>query len=93
ELTIPRGARVEPAREVLARGASGEVHVDPDARRLTAPVEGGAGRLAELVRELDEAGVRIEDLAVRRPTLDDVFLALTGHEARDAREATEEAAR
>jgi ABC-2 type transport system ATP-binding protein len=37
----------------------------------------------EAVRRLDEAGVGVEDLALRRPTLDDVFLALTGHAAEE----------
>ncbi len=54
------------------------------------------GVIAEAVRRLDDAGVGIEDIAVRRPTLDDVFLELTGHaaEAEDAereRDALEEA--
>ena len=40
--------------------------------------------LAEAVRRLDEAGVELEDLEVRRPTLDDVFLSLTGHAAEEA---------
>ena len=39
------------------------------------------GAIVEAVRRLDEAGVGVEDIALRRPTLDDVFLALTGHAA------------
>jgi ABC-2 type transport system ATP-binding protein len=39
------------------------------------------------VRRLDAAGVRIDDIAIQRPTLDDVFLALTGHAAADPEEA------
>ena len=50
-----------------------------------------SGVIAEAVRRLDEAGVGIADLAVRRPTLDDVFLVLTGHAAEE-REAEEERA-
>jgi ABC-2 type transport system ATP-binding protein len=42
------------------------------------------GTVAEAVRRLDEAGVKIDDLATRRPTLDDVFLTLTGHSAEEA---------
>ena len=42
------------------------------------------GAIVEAVRRLDEAGVGVEDLALRRPTLDDVFLALTGHAAEEA---------
>jgi ABC-2 type transport system ATP-binding protein len=52
--------------------------VDPDARRLTAAVTAGAVTLPELVRRLDAAGVEAEDVSIRRPTLDEVFLAETG---------------
>ena len=41
------------------------------------PIDGG-GAITQAVRELDDAGVRIDDVAVRRPTLDDVFMTLTG---------------
>jgi ABC-2 type transport system ATP-binding protein len=55
--------------------------VDEHTRRLIAPVNGGATKLVQVVRDLDELGIRIDDIALRRPTLDDVFLALTGHAA------------
>ena len=61
-----------------------EVTVDHDLARVQAPVASGAGALADAVRRLDGAGIGIADLAVRRPSLDDVFLALTGHAAVDA---------
>jgi ABC-2 type transport system ATP-binding protein len=48
---------------------------------LCVPVGGREGAIAEAVRRLDQAGVGIEDIAVRRPTLDEVFLVLTGHAA------------
>lgn len=52
-----------------------------------------AGAIVEAVRRLDEAGVGVEDVGLHRPTLDDVFLALTGHAAEAARtDETEEAA-
>jgi len=44
-------------------------------------VEGGARALTSVVRELDAAGVLVADIALRRPTLDEVFLRLTGHAA------------
>jgi ABC-2 type transport system ATP-binding protein len=50
----------------------------PTARRISAPVSGGPAALVAAVRELDQAGVLTEDIALRRPTLDDVFLRLTG---------------
>ena len=59
-----------------------------------AGARGASGVIAEAVRRLDDAGVGIDDIALRRPTLDDVFLALTGHAAEEepAAEPTEEVA-
>ena len=48
---------------------------------ITVPVTGGAKLLAEVIRELDGRGIEIDDIGLRRPTLDDVFLSLTGHAA------------
>jgi ABC-2 type transport system ATP-binding protein len=61
---------------------------------LRVPVTHRPGLIAEAVRSLDDAGVWIDDIAVRRPTLDDVFLVLTGHaaEERAEEEQQEEAA-
>lgn len=67
------------AEEVLARDGSGQWTLDEHTRKLTVPAIGGAAKLMEVVRDLGEAGVEIDDIALRRPTLDDVFLALTGH--------------
>jgi ABC-2 type transport system ATP-binding protein len=50
---------------------------------VSAPIRGRSGAIAEAVRRLDDAGVGIDDIAMRRPTLDDVFLALTGHAAEE----------
>ena len=50
---------------------------------MTAPVSGGSTVLVDAVRALDMAGVKVDDLALRRPTLDDVFLSLTGHAAEE----------
>jgi ABC-2 type transport system ATP-binding protein len=69
--------------DALRALADGEPDADKETGELTVPVRRGAGVLPDVVRELDAAGVGIGDLAVRRPTLDDVFLALTGHAAED----------
>ncbi|MEU6754724.1 hypothetical protein ABZ914_51595, partial [Spirillospora sp. NPDC046719] len=55
-------------------------HPDLDGARLTVPLARGAVRLADVVRELDRAGVTAEDVGLRRPTLDEVFLRLTGRD-------------
>jgi ABC-2 type transport system ATP-binding protein len=73
--------QVPDARDVLAGLANGVIDVDEHSRQLVAPVAGGATALLEAVRAFDERGVTILDIGVRRPTLDDVFLELTGHHA------------
>jgi ABC-2 type transport system ATP-binding protein len=64
--------------ETVLRGITGsQPHVDRETRRLTAAISAGAITLPELVRRLDAAGVEAEDVSIRRPTLDEVFLAET----------------
>jgi ABC-2 type transport system ATP-binding protein len=84
ELTVAHAENLQQASEVLGRHADGQVHVDPDARRVNAQTQGGAGRLADVVRELDQADIALDDVALRRPTLDEVFLALTGHQTKQS---------
>jgi ABC-2 type transport system ATP-binding protein len=60
-------------------------------RVVCAPIHDRAGLIAEAVRRLDAAGVGIEDIGIRRPTLDDVFLVLTGHAAEERAEEEREA--
>jgi ABC-2 type transport system ATP-binding protein len=62
----------------------GEATLDEHTRRVTVPSDGGATRLATVIRDFDEAGIDIDDIGLRRPTLDDVFLSLTGHAAVEA---------
>jgi ABC-2 type transport system ATP-binding protein len=90
-LAVTVGAgHVPAARDVLVGLATGAVDVDEHARQLVAPVSGGAAALLEAVRSFDEHGVTILDIGVRRPTLDDVFLELTGHHAEAEASATKE---
>ena len=79
EVVVHDQARLPEAREILGRIGIGEAMVEDHTRRVTVPAEGGAARLVNVVRDLDEAGIAIDDIALRRPTLDDVFLSLTGH--------------
>jgi ABC-2 type transport system ATP-binding protein len=83
EVVVHDRADLPRAEEVLARDGSGQWALDEHTRKLTVPATGGAGKLVEVVRDLGEAGVEIDDIALRRPTLDDVFLALTGRATAD----------
>ena len=67
------------AVEALKTFAVGEPSVEKNTRRITVPVTGGAKVLADVIRELDGRSIEIDDIGLRRPTLDDVFLSLTGH--------------
>jgi ABC-2 type transport system ATP-binding protein len=66
------------AAAVVADLGSGPPQVDAQTGHVTLPIADGVAILPEVVRRLDAAGLALSDLAVRRPTLDDVFLALTG---------------
>jgi ABC-2 type transport system ATP-binding protein len=81
ELTVDDAAEVETTRQVLASLAVGEMQTDAGHRRITVPVTGGAAALTEALTRLAAEGVSVRDAGLRRPTLDDVFLTLTGHEA------------
>ena len=71
----------------LAPLAAGEVQVSDDGRRLTAPIQARGGIATAVIRALDAAGVTVDDVEVHRPSLDDVFFALTGRPAEPAGEA------
>jgi ABC-2 type transport system ATP-binding protein len=85
EVVVHNRADIPHAVAVLARDCDGDCTVDEHTRRVTVPARsgahGGAQRLVQVVRDLDDASIGIDDIALRRPTLDDVFLALTGHAA------------
>jgi ABC-2 type transport system ATP-binding protein len=80
-------SRLEEVRDILSAIGAGAASIEEHARRVTVPSEGGAGRLINVVRQLDDAGITIDDIALRRPTLDDVFLSLTGHQAQEKQES------
>jgi ABC-2 type transport system ATP-binding protein len=65
--------------------------LDKHSKRLTMPAPGGSEALVAVIRTLDGAGIRIADIGLRRPTLDDVFLSLTGHATEEDSQAIGEA--
>ena len=91
EVVVAEGGDLEAAAGVLGGIGQGEPHIDRTARRVDVAVSAGSGLLSAAVRQLDGAGVPVDDVGVRRPTLDDVFLKLTGHEAEE-KAAEQEAA-
>jgi ABC-2 type transport system ATP-binding protein len=83
ELVVGAPAQLVTAQRVLSGVAVGELQVDEPSRTITAPVDDGAHSLMAALRQLDGTDVRVLDVGLRRPTLDDVFLTLTGRAAED----------
>ena len=79
EITVADAAKLEVARELLEPIGVGKASMEPHRRSLLMPVSGGAAVLTDALRRLDEAQIVLDDVGLRRPTLDDVFLSLTGH--------------
>jgi ABC-2 type transport system ATP-binding protein len=84
EVTLDNPGNIEPAISALAPMVDDRPKCDGVLLHL--PISSARGAIAEAVRRLDGAGVGIDDIYVRRPTLDDVFLELTGHTAEEAAE-------
>lgn len=89
EVVVHEREDLTPAAEVLRGFGKGELKVQDHTRQITVPVTGGAKLLAEVIRELDTRGIEIDDIGLRRPTLDDVFISLTGHAAELKEEESE----
>jgi ABC-2 type transport system ATP-binding protein len=84
EFTVPDRRRIGDAATAIAKIGDGEPHADAETGVVSIGVGGrGSDALVDAVRSLDAAGVETHDLALRRPSLDDVFLALTGHAAEE----------
>jgi ABC-2 type transport system ATP-binding protein len=82
-------------KEIVAKVAGGNVSVDEGIRQVSAPVTTGSKALIEAARQLDELGIHPLDIGLKRPSLDDVFISLTGHVAEEQKpeELVEEKAR
>lgn len=88
ELTVAPGGDLNAALQTVQPYSSGDVQISAEHRHLAVPVTRGAQQLAAIIRDLDAAHVPLDDLALRRPTLDDVFLTLTGHAATETAAST-----
>ncbi len=83
EVVLTDRGLLERAAALLAPVATGEIVTDHEEARVAVPVTGGSASLIDAIRRLDSEGIDIADVVLRRPTLDDVFLTLTGHVAED----------
>ena len=97
DVVVPDPSELTRVGAIVDRVASAAAEVDSDARRVSAPIDDRMAAMTRVLHDLGEAGIVPEDLALRRPTLDEVFMKLTGHralsvEASGDEEATEEVA-
>jgi ABC-2 type transport system ATP-binding protein len=83
ELTVSTSDELPATVEVLRRVGAGEPVVEAHTRSVGVAVSGGSPVLIDALRQLDAAGVAVQDVGIRRPTLDDVFMSLTGHAAEE----------
>jgi ABC-2 type transport system ATP-binding protein len=90
ELVVGSSEELPLAQQVMTTNGCGEIEVDERTRTLVAPIAGGAVTLRSLLDDVAEARLTVLDVGLRRPTLDDVFLTLTGHTAEAAAEESEE---
>ncbi|MGN2637571.1 daunorubicin resistance protein DrrA family ABC transporter ATP-binding protein [Nocardia takedensis] len=91
-VTLAAGQEIAPALRVLAQVGVGEPVHEPGTEEASVVVGDGSRTMVEALRRLDDAGVCVLDANVHRPTLDDVFLSLTGTPAsdQDARERADD---
>jgi ABC-2 type transport system ATP-binding protein len=87
-LTVSRAEDLQTAADMLRQRVS-EVHVDEAARQLTAPAE-GLRDMTRIAAVFEDSAIELDDLGLKRPSLDDVFLHLTGHRAEDTAAPTEQ---
>ena len=71
------------ASELLAEIAQGKINLNNELGELSFPAPGGASVLADVIRKLDANGIELNELGLTQPTLDDVFLSITGHVAEE----------
>ena len=84
ELVVEDAADIPAARAILAEISDDEVQIDEAIRTLTAAVASGIDVLGKVLHRVRERDIAVIDAGLRRPTLDDVFLSLTGHTAEEA---------
>jgi ABC-2 type transport system ATP-binding protein len=92
DVVLHRADELPEAAALIGRVCDAAAEIDRDARRISAPVRDRVAALTGVVRALDDAGIAAEDIALRRPTLDEVFLHLTGHRAATQPAAQQEVA-
>ena len=82
---IVESSQLKIAAEIISRVSGTAAHIDEGMRSVSSPVKNGTKSLMDALREFDEAKLHPLDIGLKRPSLDDVFLALTGHAAEETK--------
>ena len=90
DVVVHRADQLAATADTVGRAAGAEPEVDTDTRRVSVPVRDRVAALTSSARALAEADIAVEDIALRRPTLDEVFLHLTGRPVQTAEERPQE---
>nr|WP_246297468.1 ATP-binding cassette domain-containing protein [Janibacter cremeus] len=91
-VTVADADRIGDAITVLTPVGIADADVDEHTRTITIPIDTGTNALVDAVGRLGREGITVQDIGIRRPTLDDAFLSLTGHRAEDEGATQEESA-
>jgi len=83
ELRVPEGSLFDDVVRAVESTGDGAMVLDRERKRITLPATEGSFTLRAVLQCLDDAGLEVHDIGIRRPSLDDVFLSLTGHGAED----------
>ncbi len=86
ELTIGKKSDFEAARKVIGGEA---LHIDSESRTVSITTKDGVSDLKQVLQRMEDAGLEVENVSLHRPTLDDVFLTLTGHTTEAINKVTE----
>jgi ABC-2 type transport system ATP-binding protein len=82
EVVVDQG-NIAKTLEIVARVSRNKATLDEGLRRISAPVSNGSTALMEVLRSMDSEGIHALDVGLKRPSLDDVFMSLTGHAAEE----------
>lgn len=83
EIHLTDHSTVTRVASLISRYGTGQPNANPDTGIVTMPAEGGRGIIADVIRELDSADIKLDNIVLRQPSLDDVFMKLTGHTAEE----------
>jgi ABC-2 type transport system ATP-binding protein len=86
EVRVTDRAELQRAASLIANLGSGPARLDAELNRILLPVKDGTRVLIAAGRSLEDNGIKLDDLGIRRPSLDDVFMAITGHPTRSKAE-------